>query len=119
MANNYGTMPVYLDTDTTIAGGTNWKGATSLASTYTGGIGIRPEKLIIQQANSATAPVIGTIQVFDAKNTTTAPYFTFVVESTTQGPSEIDLVGAAPGWHDFIVTGLTATKCSLQIYYRV
>ncbi|MGA8500902.1 MAG: hypothetical protein WB683_05095 [Candidatus Sulfotelmatobacter sp.] len=116
MANSFSTMPVYLDTDTTKALGTNWKGASG-GSKYTGGIGIRPTKLIIGSA-STTATTPGTVFISDVNNTAQA-YFTFEVISTEQTPVEIDLTSGSPGWHDFIATGLTATGTSMQIYYRV
>jgi hypothetical protein len=43
MANNVGTNPIFMDTDTTIAAGTNWLGVNGGAR-FTGGRCIRPDK---------------------------------------------------------------------------
>lgn len=134
MANIYIQNPIYLDTDTTTGAGTNWKGAnaggllnpgnlpTNLQQTsgaVSRTLGIKPWMIIIQQAAAAVATVVGDIVVSDPATTGGAgQLFKFPVISTTQTPIVITS-GFAQLWRDFIVTGLTATKVSLQIFYKV
>lgn len=134
MANIYTQNPVYLDTDTTTGAGTNWRGANGGAQLNPGNLpsniqqlsgvvsrqwGIKPWMIIIQQAAAAVATVAGDITVTDPQ-TTGGPgqLFKFPVIGTTQIPIVITS-GFASLWRDFVVTGLTATKVAIQVFYKV
>lgn len=134
MANIYIQNPIYLDTDTTTGAGTNWKGAnaggllnpgnlpTNLQQTsgpVSRTLGIKPWMIIIQSAAGGTPTVAGSIVVTDPQTTGGAgQLFKFSVITTTQTPVVITS-GFAQLWRDFVVTGLTATACSIQIFYKV
>jgi hypothetical protein len=115
MSNVFSQNPVYIDADTTTGAGTNWRG-TSGGSQFVGKIGIRPEKIVIGPS-STTATVAGIVTITEPN--ASQNLFSFVVPTGMVTPVEIDLVGAEPGWHDFVVTGATAAKVAVQIFYRV
>lgn len=133
MANIFTQNPIYLDTDTTTGAGTNWRGANGGAQLNPGNLptnlqqtsgavsrmwGIKPWLVIVQQASASVASVAGNIVVTDPQTTGGAgQLFTFPVIGTTQTPIPIP-DGFSALWRDFIVTGLTATKCAIQIFYR-
>jgi hypothetical protein len=54
MANVFSSNPIYIDTDTTVVGNTNWRG-TSGGSQFVGKIGLRPEKIIVTPLGATTA----------------------------------------------------------------
>lgn len=133
MANIFTQIPIYMDTDTTTGAGTNWRGANGGAQLNPGSLptnlqqaaavsrqwGIKPWMIVIQQAAAAVATVVGDIIVADPQTTGGAgQLFKFPVIGTTQAPIVLTS-GFAALWRDFIVTGLTATKVSLQIFYKV
>jgi len=115
MANVFSSNPVYIDTDTTVVGNTNWRGSSG-GSAFVGKIGLRPEKIVIGPS-STTATVAGIVTITEPN--ASQNLFSFVIPTGMVTPVEIDLVGAEAGWHDFIVTGATATKVAVQIFYRV
>lgn len=120
MANVLSSNPAIFDTSTTFAGNTNWKGSSG-GSKYTGGIGIRPCKIILTPTTGAT--VAGAVVINEVnKDGSTGPVL-FQAQVATLGATatsaqEFDFVGASPGWHDFIVT-LNGTGVTLELYYRV
>jgi hypothetical protein len=119
MANVFSSNPVYIDTDTTVVATTNWRGALG-GSKYTGGIGIRPAKIVITGLSGTTVVGLVTINEINSTGGGTGPVlFKALVNSTTFGSQEFDFTGSSPGWHDFIVTGVTASGVVLEIYYRV
>jgi hypothetical protein len=119
ISNNFSSNPVYIDTDTTVVGATNWRGASG-GKAYTGGIGIRPVKIIVTPVATAfTAGLIKVNQVTSAATTGAVLFQVVVGASVAQTPLEFDFEGAPPGWSDFIVTGVTATAAVMEIYYRV
>jgi hypothetical protein len=123
MANSFNTLPVWLDTDTSTGGNTNWRGSSGCTLSGIGKLGIKPYKILITPAVAAAAVVTGTISVQDPQtNPPTQGLLTvpIVTPAATEpfAPIELDLSNASPLWRDFVVTGLTATKCALQIWYR-
>jgi hypothetical protein len=116
MANVFSSNPVYIDTDTTVAGNTNWKGSSG-GSKYTGGIGIRPFAILVTPTGAAFTAGNIVINEVNAGGTTGPKLFSIDVLAT-QWPTEY-IFNAPPGWHDFIVTGVTATAAAIEIYYRV
>ena len=120
MANVLSSNPAVFDTSTTFAGNTNWRG-TSGGSKYTGGIGIRPVKIVLTPTSGATTAGAVVVNEINKDGTTGPVLFqaqVATVGATASVAQEYDLVGAAPGWHDFIVT-LNGTGVSLLLYYRV
>lgn len=115
MSNVFSSNPVYLDTDTTTAGNTNWKGSSG-GKSYTGGIGIRPEKIVMISNGTVAA---GTVVINEVTSGGTGAALFKVNVPSSFTFAEFDLVGTSAGWHDFIVTGLTATVTAMEIYYRV
>ena len=121
MANVFSSNPTYIDTDTTVALNTNWRGSSG-GSAFVGKVGLRPEKIIVLPLGATTA---GTVVINEIKSTgggTGAALFTTWVPTalaTAATVQEFDLVGTSAGWHDFIVTGVRAAGVALEIYYRV
>jgi hypothetical protein len=119
MSNVFSSNPVYIDTDTTVVLNTNWRG-TSGGAAFVGKIGLRPEKIIITALGGTTA---GTVVINEIKSvgggTGVALFTTWIPTSATGATQEFDLVGTSAGWHDFVVTGVTAAGVALEIYYRV
>lgn len=119
MANVFSSNPVYIDTDTTVGGNTNWRGSSG-GSKYTGGIGIRPAKIVVTGLSGSTVVGLVTINEINSTGGGSGPVlFKMLVNSTTFGSQEFDFTGASPGWHDFIVTGVTTANVVLEIFYRV
>lgn len=116
MANVFSSNPIYLDTDTTVAGNTNWRGSSG-GFTFTGKIGIRPTKIILTSNGTVVAGNVVVNEVFS--NGTTGPVVFKAAVAAGFTAAEFDLVGSSAGWKDFIVTGLTATVTAMEIYYRV
>jgi hypothetical protein len=121
VSNIVSSNPIFLDTDTTVGAGTNWRGANG-GSKFTGGIGIRPTKIIVTALGATTAGLVKINLVNSIGGGTGALVFEAEVATAlaaASGAQEYDLVGASPGWHDFIVTGATAANVALEIHYRV
>ena len=121
MSNVFSSNPIYIDTDTTVAGNTNWKGSSG-GSKYTGGIGIRPIQIIVTPLAGTTAGLITINLVNSTGGGTGAIVFKVEVPTATAAAAvaqEYTMQFAASGWHDFIVTGVTATGTAIEIYYRV
>lgn len=134
MANIFTQNPIYIDTDTTVVGNTNWRGTSGGQLLNSGNLpttlqqtsgavtrqwGIRPIKLVFQQASGSVASVVGNIVISDPQvSGSTSQLFLFPVIAVTQLPVEIQMDDDAALWRDFIVTGATATKVSVQIFYR-
>src|SRR6266850_3339713 len=117
MANVFSSNPIYIDTDTTVVGGTNWRGASG-GKAFTGGIGIRPVKIVVTPlATAYTAGLIKINQVTSAATTGVVLWQIVVGATVANTPMEFDFEGAPPGWADFIVTGVTAAAAVLEIYY--
>jgi hypothetical protein len=119
VANQYNANPFYIDTDTTFAGNTNWKG-TSGGSKFTGGIGIRPQKIVVVPLGATTAGLI-TVNMINSTGGGTGPVL-FEAEVPTATAiaatsAVYDIVGGT--WKDFIVTGCTAANAAILVYYRV
>jgi hypothetical protein len=121
VANNFNANPIYMDTDTTVGGNTNWKG-TSGGSSYTGGIGIRPYSIVTIPLSGSTAGLI-VINMINSTGGGTGPkLFEIAVPtaaSTAATSQSYHIDGDGVAWKDFIVTGLTATGVAILIYYRV
>jgi hypothetical protein len=134
MANIFTQNPIYLDTDTTTGAGTNWRGTNGGAQLNPGNLpataqqfsgpvsrqwGIKPWLVVVSQADGTVPTVIGNILVTDPQTTGGAgQLLKFPVVSATQLPVILD-DGFSTLWRDFVVTGLTATKTSIQIFYRM
>ena len=125
MANSYNSNPIYIDTD--IA--TGWRANQTLntsnlpttlqqfSGTVTSQWGIRVIKLQVVAANAS--PVAGTVTITDPKDSTQLFEFANTVTSATVGQVlfESDVNFSMP-WRDFIVTGATAAKVAVVIWYR-
>jgi len=120
LSNVFSSNPIYIDTDTTVALGTNWRGANGGAA-HLGNVGIRPEKLIITPLGATTAGAIKINEITSTGGTTGPVLFQVQVPTalnTAATAQEFDLVGAESGWHDFVVTGVTAAGVALELFYR-
>jgi hypothetical protein len=120
MANVFTSNPVYIDTDTTVGAGTNWRGANGGAS-RTGGIGIRPVQIIVTALGATTAGTI-TINLVNSGGTTGAAVFKVQIPTlgaTASQAYQFTTQLSGVGWHDFIVTGVTATGTAIEIDYKV
>jgi hypothetical protein len=117
MANVFSSNPITIDTDTTVGAGTNWRGANG-GKAFTGGIGIRPNKIIITPVTTAFANVPILINLVNSTGGATGALVFKATPLVGSSPIIFDLEGAS-GWHDFIVTGVTAAQAVLEIYYRV
>lgn len=119
MANVFSSNPIYIDTDTTVVGNTNWRGSSG-GKAFTGGIGIRPTQIVVTPlATAYTAQLIKINQVTSAATTGPVLWQIVVGATVAQTPMTFDFSGFNPGWSDFIVTGVTAGAAVLEIYYRV
>jgi len=117
MANNFTANPIFLDTDTTVGAGTNWRGASG-GSKYVGGIGIRPMAIVLTPAATAfTGGVVIKINEVTSTGSTGVVLWQSVPLAATP-PTEF-IFNAPPGWHDWIITGLTSGAAVAEIYYRV
>lgn len=123
MANSFNTMPLWLDTDTSTGGNTNWRGSSGCTLAGIKTMGIKPYRILVVPAAAGTAVATGTISVQDPQtNPSTQGLLTIPIVTPAAAdpfiPIEILLDQASPLWRDFVVTGLTATKAALQIWYR-
>jgi hypothetical protein len=120
MANVFSSNPVYLDTDTTVILNTNWRGSSG-GSAFVGKVGLRPEKIIVIPLGATTAGAVIINEINSTGGGTGPILFKAWVPTSVSGlaAQEYDLVGTGAGWHDFIVTGVTATGVALEIYFRV
>jgi hypothetical protein len=121
MANVLSSNPAYFDTDTTFAASTNWRGVNG-GSSFVGNKGIRPAKIIVTALGATTAGLVTINEINSTGGGTGAAVFKVEIPTaaaTASGVQEFDFTGASPGWHDFIVTGVTAAGVALEIYYRV
>jgi hypothetical protein len=121
VSNSFSSQPIYIDTDTTYAGNTNWKGSSG-GSKYTGGLGIRPVQIIVTPLGATTATEVVINEINSTGGGTGPVLFKVEVPTATSGaatsqPYTVQLTDA--GWHDFIVTGASAANVALLIYYRV
>jgi len=124
MSNSFNTMPAWFDTDTSVAGNTNWRGSSGCTLAGVGKMGIRPTRILVVPATAGAAVVSGTVLVADPQ---TSPATTggllsipIVAPAATEPfvPFYIPLDQTSDLWRDFVITGLTATKVALQIWYR-
>jgi hypothetical protein len=124
MSNSFNTMPAWFDTDTSAAGNTNWRGSSGSTLAGVGKMGIRPTRILVVPATAGAAVVSGTVLVADPQ---TSPATTggllsipIVAPAATEPfvPFYIPLDQTSDLWRDFVITGLTATKVALQIWYR-
>lgn len=135
MANIFIQNPIFIDTDTTTGAGTNWRGANGGAQLNPGNLpsnlqqtsgpvsrmwGIRPVMIIIEQAAGAVSTVAGDIVITDPQSTSGGQLLKIPIVGTTQAPIIINQERLGSNlWRDFIVTGVSATKTSIQIFYRM
>lgn len=119
--NSFNVLPVWLDTDTSTAANTNWRGSSGCTLAGIGSHGIKPTRIMIVPALTGTAIAAGTITVTDPQSSTVLLNIPIVLPAASE-PFDIlqILLDEAPTlWRDFVVTGLsTATKAALQIWYR-
>lgn len=115
MANVFTVMPIYIDTDTTTGAGTNWRGASGGQLLSANVKGIMPSKVVIAAAAGGVATVAGTVVINDPQQSS-GNLLSIPIIAAQASPIEIDVRGAL--WRDFIVTGVTAAKVALQIYYN-
>jgi hypothetical protein len=121
MSNSFNVQPVWLDTDTSTAGNTNWRGSSGCTLAEIGSHGIKPTRIVVLPAASGTAIAAGTITVTDPQSSTVLLTIPIMLPSASEPFSivQILLEQTATLWRDFVVTGLsTATKAALQIWYR-
>jgi hypothetical protein len=121
VANQFNANPIYIDTDTTVGGNTNWKGSSG-GSKYTGGVGIVPYSIVTVPLTGSTAGQI-TINMVNSTGGGTGPVLFACVVPTASSTAAVSqtfhLDGDGAAWKDFIVTGCTATTTAILIYYRV
>lgn len=108
MANLLTQQPFFLDTDQTTS---YWNTVGILKN---GGSLFITKILITCPGGTVTG---GTITVSDGA-TTPINLLIIPVVSTVRLPLELNFNSAALTWRDFKITGLTATGCAVQIWYR-
>jgi hypothetical protein len=121
MSNLFNNMPVWIETDTSTAGNTNWRGSSGCTLAGVGNRGIKPTRFLVLPAVSGAAIAAGTIVVTDPQSSTVLLTLPIVLPSASEPFDivQILLEQTATLWRDFVVTGLsTATKAALQIWYR-
>jgi hypothetical protein len=121
MSNLFNNMPVWIDTDTSTAGNTNWRGSSGCTLAGIGSHGIKPTRILVLPAVSGTAIQAGTITVTDPQSSTVLLAIPIVLPAASEpfGIMQILLEQTATLWRDFVVSGLsTSTKAVLQIWYR-
>jgi len=120
MSNSFNVMPLFLDTDTTTGAATNWRGSSGCTLAGIGSHGIKPTRILVLPAVSGTAIAAGTIIVSDPQSSTALLTIPIVLPAATEPFDivQILLEQTSALWRDFVVTGLTATKAALQIWYR-
>ena len=108
MPNDYDSNPIYIDSDMP----SGWRELQTL-TTHPQGIHACKLNLLLPTPGTQAA---GTILVSDPNDATVL--FRLDIPATGAFTREIDFDGNFPAWRDFIVTGPTATKVALQIWYR-
>lgn len=123
MANVFSSNPIYIDTDTTVGLGTNWKGSSPTSGFhYTGGIGIRPIQILITPLGATTAGFVVINEINSVGQGTGPVLFKAAVPTAALGAGVSQSYTeelANSGWHDFILTGAAAANVSVEISYRV
>jgi hypothetical protein len=66
--NSFSTQPIWLDTDTSTAANTNWRGTSGCTLAGIGSHGIKPTRILILPAATGTAIATGTITVSDPQS---------------------------------------------------
>jgi hypothetical protein len=118
MSNVFSSNPVFIDTSTTFAGNTNWKGSSG-GKAFTGGIGIRACQIILTVGGTPAAGTV-TINEINAGGSTGPVLFQASYPSLSTADAPIyELAETSSGWHDFIVTIAPAASAVVLIYYRV
>ena|SRR5690349_7670382 len=108
-------MPVFLDTDTSVVGNTNWRGSSGGQLVFGANVkGIIPTLVVLAPNGTVVA---GTVTVTDPQQTS-GNLLKYNVTASFVGPIEIPIGSSGALWRDFVVTGLTATVTSLQIWYK-
>jgi hypothetical protein len=121
MSNSFNVQPIWLDTDTSTAANTNWRGSSGCTLAGIGSRGIKPTRILVVPAATGTAIAAGTIVVTDPQSSTALLTLPIVLPAASEPFDivQILLEQTATLWRDFVVTGLsTATKAALQIWYR-
>jgi hypothetical protein len=119
VANQFNSNPFYIDTDTTVMLNTNWKG-TSGGSKYTGGIGIRPQTVIVVPLGATTAGTVTVTMINSTGGGMGPTLFEVEVPTATAILATSAIYNIVTGtWKDFIVTGCTAANVAILVYYRV
>jgi hypothetical protein len=121
MSNLFNNQPVLLDTDTSTAGNTNWRGSSGCTLAGVGSRGIKPTVIMVVPAVTGTAVAAGTIVVSDPQSSTVLLNIPIVAPAASEPFDIIQILldQTAIIWRDFVVTGLSATtKAALQIWYR-
>ena len=120
MANNYNSNPIYIDTDMTAGwkslqtlNGGNLPGTIQNPGPIPREFGIRTSKLNLVLAGSQAA---GTVLIVDPNDGTIL--FKQDIPLSGSFNREFDWAVNFPGWHDFKITGPTATGVAVQIWYR-
>jgi hypothetical protein len=124
MSNSFNTVPAFFDTDTSTGANTNWRGTSGCTLAGIGKMGIKPRRILVVPATAAAAVTTGTILVADPQTSpsTTGGLLSIPIVAPVAGepfiPFYIPLDQTSDLWRDFVITGLTATKTALQIWYR-
>lgn len=125
MSNSLNSNPIYIDTDIT-----SWRAAQTLntanlpsnaqqlSGTVTAQWGIRVTKIQVIAAN--TTPIVGLVTVLDPNDSTLL--YEYYNSTTTAGVGQVlydsSTFDSTLTWRDFKVTGATAAKVALLIWYR-
>jgi hypothetical protein len=124
MSNSFNTQPLWFDTDTSTGGNTNWRGTSGCTLGGIAKMGIKPTRILVVPATAGAAVVTGTILVADPQTSPSSTGGLLSIPIVSPAASEpfepfyapLDQTSAL--WRDFVVTGLTAAKVALQIWYR-
>ena len=117
MANVYNSMPIVLDTDLT--GTSGWRENQTLVSQSSVALqGIRVTKLVLI-SNTTTSAGNVTITTPSPDSLTLYPLMNVSATIPTNTILYTDEPTDPLTWRDFIVSGLTATGTTLQLWYRV
>ena len=115
MSNALTQKPIIIDTDMTTFRGAS--AVTALGWTQ----GLRVTKLVLAVGGSAVS-VAGTVTIQDPNNATLYPPLVVLASQAANTILYVDEPTEATGaltWRDFAVTGVTATKTILYLWYEV
>jgi hypothetical protein len=94
MSNSFNVSPIWLDTDTSTAANTNWRGTSGCTLAGVGSRGIKPTRIMVLPAVSVTAITAGLITISDPQSSTVLLAIPIVLPAAAEPfDSPADLAG--------------------------